>query len=149
LFGETIVEISVRAFKTCKEQGEWAELCFMAKAAGMGLPVSKPYGDSSSYDVGVECAGRILRVQVKSTLYQRPNSRSYALALHGWKFQQYAKGTVDFFAIYLIPLDIWYILPFEITGKSTSLHFTPGGKREKHKKYREAWDLLRDENPRP
>ena len=53
---------------TYKQQGEWAELCFMARAAGLGLRVSKPYGDSASYDVGVECDGRILRVQVKSTM---------------------------------------------------------------------------------
>jgi hypothetical protein len=31
----------------CKERGEWAELCFMARAAGQGLRVSKPYGDSA------------------------------------------------------------------------------------------------------
>ena len=40
--------------KNCKERGEWAELCFMARAAELGLKVSKPYGDSASYDVGVE-----------------------------------------------------------------------------------------------
>ena len=26
-----------RAIKGCKERGEWAELCFMARAAGQGL----------------------------------------------------------------------------------------------------------------
>src|ERR1700691_3889340 len=137
------MRIQDTVFRTCKEQGEWAELCFMTKAAGMGLRVVRPFGDSSSYDVGVECGDRILRVQVKTTNCQRHGTRSYGLPLHGSKLQQYAKGTIDFFAIYLIPIDAWYILPFEITGKSVSLHFTPGGKREKHKKYREAWDLLK------
>jgi hypothetical protein len=140
---ERMMESSRSVFKTSKEQGEWAELCFMTKAAGMGLRVVRPFGDSSSYDVGVECGNRILRVQVKSTIYQRPGRNSYALHLHTNNAQPYAKGTVDFFAIYLIPLDAWYILPFEMTGKSTSLHFTPGGRCEKHKKYREAWDLLK------
>lgn len=143
------MEIPATVFKTNKARGEWVELCFMAKAAGKGLPVSKPYGDSSSYDVGVECEGRILRVQIKSTIYHPPGTQSFALALHGSKYQQYAKGTVDFFAIYLIPIDAWYILPFEAAGGKLTLHFTPGGKREKHKEYREAWDLLRGENPRP
>ena len=49
--------------KTCKERGEWAELCFMARAAGRGLNVSRPHGDSASYDVGVEQNGRFLRIQ--------------------------------------------------------------------------------------
>ena len=137
------METAKRVFKTHKDQGEWAELCFMTKAAGMGLKVVRPFGDSSSYDVGVECAGGILRVQVKSSIYQRRGMRSYAVHLHTHNAQQYAKGTVDFFALYLIPVDIWYILPFEVTGNSTSLHFTPGGRYEKHKQYREAWHLLR------
>ena len=57
--------------KTCKERGEWAELCFMARAAERGLNVSKPHGDSASYDVGVEQNGRYLRIQVKSTTFCR------------------------------------------------------------------------------
>jgi len=44
--------------KGCKERGEWAELRFMARAAERGLAVSRPHGDSASYDVGVEHNGR-------------------------------------------------------------------------------------------
>ena len=40
--------------KTPKERGEWAELYFMMMAAGLGMKVSKPFGDSGRYDVGVE-----------------------------------------------------------------------------------------------
>ena len=42
--------------KGCKERGEWAELCFMARAVQHGFSVSRPYGDSSAYGVGVEYA---------------------------------------------------------------------------------------------
>ena len=55
----------------CKERGEWAELWFMALARGMGFGVLKPFGESGRYDVAVEWGGRILRVQVKSTIYCR------------------------------------------------------------------------------
>jgi len=79
------MKIQDTVFKTCKEQGEWAELCFMAKAAGMGLKVLRPFGDSSSYDVGVELPDRILRVQVKSTSGRRAGTHSYAFRLQGWK----------------------------------------------------------------
>ena len=131
------------AIKNCKERGEWAELCFMAKAAGHGLRVSKPYGDSASYDVGVERNGRILRVQVKSTLYRRRGIESYSLNVHGPRRQRYKKGTVDFFAVWVIPVGEWYIIPYAAMGKKTTLHFTAGSKRAKWARYREAWDLLK------
>ena len=133
-----------RWIESCKERGEWAELCFMAKAAEHGLRVSKPYGESASYDVGVEQDGRILRVQVKSTVYRRRGVDSYSLNVHGPRRQLYREGTIDFFAIYLIPIDTWYIFPFERIGKNFSLHFTVGSKRQKYEEFREAWHLLRE-----
>ena len=36
--------------KDKKKRGEWAESVFMARAGEQGLPVSKPWGDSRSYD---------------------------------------------------------------------------------------------------
>jgi PD-(D/E)XK endonuclease len=129
--------------RNCKERGEWAELCFMARAAGQGLKVSKPYGDSASYDVGVEHKSGILRVQVKSTLYCRRNGE-YSLNVMGPGRGRYKEGTVDFFAVYLIPIDAWYIVPYAVVGrKNLSLHFTPESRRHKYARYREAWELLR------
>jgi hypothetical protein len=107
------MESPATVFKTNKARGEWVELCFMAKAAGMGLPVSKPYGDSARYDVGVDRNGRVLRVQIKSTMRNQPGTPYYALRLVGSQERPYVKGEVDFFAAYLIPIDAWYILPFE------------------------------------
>ena len=117
------------------------ELCFMAKAAGMGMLVSRPLGDSCRYDVLVEAGGRILRVQVKSTMYRR-RGNEYSLNVMGPGRKRYKAGTVDFFAVYLIPEDTWYIIPYEAMGKSVTIHFVPGGGRQKHEKYREAWNLL-------
>ena len=114
----------------------------MARAVRLGFKVSKPWGDSSAYDVGIEAGERILRVQVKSTLYRRRGIESYSLNVHGPRRQLYRKGSVDFFAVYLIPRDTWYILPFAAMGGNFSLHFTPGAKRGKWERYREAWELL-------
>ena len=127
--------------KGCKERGEWAELCFMARAAGLGMSVSKPYGESRRYDVLVEAGGRILRVQVKSTTYCRRGGE-YSLNVMGPQRKRYAAGTVDFFAVFVIPLGEWYIIPYEAMGKRLTLHFTPGSKRSKWTRYREAWELL-------
>jgi PD-(D/E)XK endonuclease len=54
-------------FTTFKARGEWVELRFMTAALEHGYHVSKPWGDSGSYDVGVQHGTDILRVQVKST----------------------------------------------------------------------------------
>jgi hypothetical protein len=50
---------------------------------------------------------------------------------------------VDYFAIYLIPVNAWYIVPQAVMGKTCTIHFTVHSKRHKYAKYREAWDLLR------
>jgi hypothetical protein len=129
----------------CKERGEWAELYFMMMAAGQGMKVSKPFGDLASYDVGAENRRQVLRVQVKSTIYKRRNGE-YSLNVMGAQRKKYEPGTVDFFAILLIPIDDWYIIPFEVIGtKNLSLHFTPKSQRQKYGEYREAWELLRGE----
>ena len=126
----------------CKERGEWAELCFMARAAGEGIRALKPYGDSASYDLGAEGGRRIWRVQVKSTIYCR-RGREYSLNVMGPGRKRYPEGAVDFFAVFVIPLDEWYIIPYAAMGKRLTLHFTPGSKRSKWVQYREAWELLR------
>jgi PD-(D/E)XK nuclease superfamily protein len=128
--------------KGCKERGEWAELCFMARAKGLGMGVLKPYGDSGRYDVAVESGGPISRVQVKSTIYCRRGGE-YSLNVMGPGRKRYRRGTVDFFAVWVIPIGEWYIIPYEAMGKRLTMHFTPGSKRSKWMKYREAWDLLR------
>lgn len=116
----------------------------MARAKGLGMGVLKPYGESGTYDVAVESGGPISRVQVKSTIYCR-RGREYSLNVMGPGRKKYAPGTVDFFAVLLIPIDDWYVIPFEVMGrKNSSLHFTPGSRRQKYGEYREAWHLLRE-----
>jgi PD-(D/E)XK endonuclease len=130
--------------KGCKERGEWAELYFMMMAAGLGMKVSRPFGQAARYDVGVESRRGVVRVQVKSTIYKRRGD-CYSLNVMGPRRSKYVPGTVDFFAILLIPRDDWYIIPFEVMGRTnSSLHFTPSAKRQKYGNYFEAWDLLRE-----
>jgi hypothetical protein len=64
---EAVKEKDWQHFHTFKQRGEWVELQFMAHAALHRYSVSKPWGDCSAYDVGVEHGSDFLRVQVKST----------------------------------------------------------------------------------
>lgn len=125
-----------------KQRGEWAELCFMARAAELGLCVCKPYGDSAQWDVGIAHGGRLLRVQIKSTTYSRDGS--FTCNVVGPGHHGYRAGVVDFVAVYLVPVDVWYIVPFEATGGIVSLQFRPGKRGNKYSRYMEAWHLLRE-----
>jgi hypothetical protein len=114
----------------------------MARAVERGYSVSRPHGDSASYDVGVEHNGRFLRVQVKSTGYRRKGS--YTCNVVGPQHKRYPAGVVDFFAVYLVPIDLWYIIPFEVVESNLSLNLTPR-KGHKFSQYMEAWELMRGE----
>jgi hypothetical protein len=133
--------------KGTRERGAWAEMYFMVLAMSYGLKVSSPYGGFGPYDVGVENgSGPILRVQVKCTLYQC-QAGSYCMSINmkdGARGRRgYAPGTVDFFAIYIIPTDDWYIMPYAVVGdRDANVYFRPGMKEQKYEKYREAWHLL-------
>jgi hypothetical protein len=139
-----------KGFRTFKERGEWVELLFMAWALSKGLKVSKPWGDSGAYDVGIEYKGRLLRVQVKSTSYRLANGY-----LCGFKPNQrrkrYARRKVDFFAAYIVPEGVWYVIPAAVVlkTKSSDLMLCPVQPMQrdcyKYERYRDAWKQLRGE----
>ncbi len=125
---------------TYKSQGELVELRFLLRAAELGLNVSKPYGDSAPYDFLVESGGEVFKVQVKSTGFRAAKCRAYVCATHR-NSARYRAREVDFIAAYIISEDAWYIIPLRaISGREVSLH--PRFRRNKYRRYREAWDLL-------
>ena len=118
----------------------------MARAAKEGLRMAKPWGDSSRYDVVVETGGRFVRVQVKSTANRQPNG-GYVCGVHpcpGSKL--YGRGDFDFLAAYVIPLDIWFIIPGRliVSPKRTSITLYADGLVNDWTPYKEAWGLLRN-----
>jgi len=129
--------------KHCKLRGEVAELRFMARAVDNGLRIIRPWGDSSRYDFVVELNGKFLRIQVKATSTKIDNA--YSCHLSRGPQKRYTKDDIDFIAAYIIPRDIWYIVPVEMTGKST-LVLSPDKADSKHARYKEAWHLLRGES---
>ncbi len=83
----------------------------------------------------------MLRVQIKSTTYSRGGA--FTCNIVGPGHRAYAPGVVDFFAIYVVPLDLWYILPFAATEGTSSLQLAPEREGNKYQRYIEAWHLLK------
>jgi hypothetical protein len=84
-----------------KARGEWAELCFMTRAAELGLCVTKPWGDNAPYDFAVDHNGHFLRIQVKCTCKKR--SRSFICSVSNSR-GPYSAAQIDFVAAFIIPI---------------------------------------------
>ena len=130
-----------------KERGEWVELLFMANAARMGLKVAKPHGDSARYDVLVEGGGKLYRVQVKSTTFNRNGCYEclcfWSRVSKTRQSKQYSKADIDLVAAYVVPEDLWFLIPVSEL-RTTTLYLPPKqrAKRSKYGRFLEAWDLL-------
>jgi hypothetical protein len=136
---------SRKMMNNCKRRGEWAELQFMAKAAKFGLLISKPWGEMARYDMVIEAGERFVRVQVKSTISRRDGLYYMCGVKPSNTGKPYQLGEFDFLAAYVIPEDIWYIIPAElvVTGKMRAILLYPSSPSSKYGPYKEAWDLLR------
>ncbi len=126
-----------------KRRGEVSELAFFYKAAGLGFGVARPWGDSERYDFILDSGQRLWRVQVKSGCHHR--KRCYDL--HGRcgnrEKSQYTSEEIDIFVAYLVPIDVWYIIPVDEIKKKNLLFYPYGGDRCGHyEQYREAWSLM-------
>lgn len=130
-----------KIIKDHKRRGEWAESVFMARAAENGLPVSKPVGESNSFDCVVGRPGKFVAVQVKCTYAKLQTGKGYICAVIS-NGKVYPAGAFDFVAAYVIPEEAWYIVPAKlIRGQKTICLSSPAGRFEP---YREAWHLLRE-----
>ena len=136
-------------FSTFKQRGEWVELLFMAAAASHGYHILKPWGDSLAYDVAIEHAGGLLRVQVKSSSVR--NGTGYFCQFHRNYLTKhpYTVDEVDLFATYIIPVATWYLIPAAVILKPTvkvglTLYPVTALRKDRYRyeHYREAWGLL-------
>ena len=126
-----------------KARGEWAESVFVARAGENGLPVSKPWGDSNSFDCVVGRPGKFAAVQVKSTITKLRSGQGYICSACS-SHKVYRAGAFDFLAAYVIPEDVWYIIPAKEIRGLKSISLCTGEGEGKYEKYREAWKLLRE-----
>jgi hypothetical protein len=134
--------------KNTKRCGERSEAAFLHKASSLGFGVAKPWGDSERYDFILDNGRRLLRVQNKATDSIRAHAyETRATYSVGKRRAVYSSCDIDFLVAYIIPLDLWYILPVRACAPSPMLRFYPHRepKTMRLEKYREAWHLMKPE----
>jgi PD-(D/E)XK endonuclease len=139
----TTITIHAVAEPTRKRRGEAAEAAFLARATHLGFTVCLPWGDSNRYDSVVELDRGFLRVQVKSANLYAENR--YRVKTTGASGKVYTSKEIDFFVAYIVPENIWYLIPIQSIGQRKGIRFYPHTRRQSRalfEKYREAWCLL-------
>jgi hypothetical protein len=131
----------VKFIKDPKLRGEWVESVFMARAGELGFQVSRPWGDSKSYDFVIGRPGNFVSVQVKSTVFQ--SGSGYECGITGPKNEPYPRGSFDFIAAYVVLEDAWYILPASRVQGLQTVCLCSKSKVARYEGYLEAWQLLR------
>ena len=112
----------------------------MVRAAELGMEVTRPWGEMAHYDFAVEHAGGFVRVQVKSTSFL--DRGGYSCSVRGSR-GPYREGAFEFLAAYVVPEDVWFIIPAEKVVGHGGIALYPGLKKSKYGRYKEAWHLLR------
>lgn len=103
-----------------KELGLISEMRFQLAATLRGLTVSKPPADSSPYDFIVDTGKKLLRIQVKSTRQKDRSGRYHFNLKTGRQDRAYTAAEVHFFVLYIVELDLFYIIPQALLrGKKT------------------------------
>ncbi len=131
------------AFLKC--QGELAELAFLYRTSSLRLVVSKPWGDTASYDFIVDAAGQLIRVQVRSVSVAHRGAYRICCTTGAGKVPLTARD-IDLLAAYIIPLDLWYLIPVQAFSPVKGIRLRPGSHRQ-FECFCNNWSLLTGDAP--
>jgi PD-(D/E)XK endonuclease len=133
---QSIPEVHAVGLTTPKALGEAAEAAFLAKATSLGFGVAKTRGDSERYDFILDSGQNLWRIQVKSS--RRFDGSRYIVKLKG--AAAYTAKEIDFIVVYIVPENLWYVIPISVAASRGQMYVSPHGTRHfRHEKYREAW----------
>ena len=135
-----------------KLKADVAESAVVTELLKRGFRVLQPIGDRLPYDVAVDRAGRLIRIQVKSAWFNKKDA-CYVVDARRTKTNRrrmlrhrYATDDFDFAIIYLADAGVFYVMPVsEFAGYGSTITFVESEKRQRKPKsasYRERWDLL-------
>jgi hypothetical protein len=138
-------------------KGAWVEAILEARAIALDFIPCRPTGVPAPYDFILERHGLMFRVQVKSA-WKDKGGGSFVFHTTGGSNTpgRYTAETVDLLACFVVPLNVWYIVPIaEIEPQQEHLIVTPDAKshdrrgRRKpprhtrsYEAWKERWDLL-------
>jgi hypothetical protein len=122
------------------QHGDIAELVLTERAMRRGYIVSKPYGQSTPYDLVVGgLSPRLRRVQVRSA-WSISRTGSYRVSCHSKAVFTYTSGDIDLLAVYIAPEDTWYFIPVQALAPRLCVYFNPRAPGwDAWRRYREAW----------
>lgn len=128
-------------------QGNIAELSLMLRAKRAGFNVLTPYSKDSKYDCVLEKNGKFFKVQCKSTStvqHYKNGSEYYKIICSNGNTGKklYKKSEVDYFAFYIMPLDIFYVVPFNLV-KTKTVKLKPNSNDCRFKNYVEAFNIIK------
>ena len=129
--------------RNTKRAGDLAEIAFLYRAMGLGMVVSKPFGDNARYDFVVDGGRGCLRVQVKSSSRLHSEGRyNVNVGRHVAKGAvAYLASEIDFVAVLIVPEARWYIFPVAELAGRVGLKIPVAGKGP-FEGFVEAWGLL-------
>ena len=130
-----------RIIKEPKARGEWSESVFMVRAVEQGLPVSRPWGESNSFDFVVGKPGRFVSIQEKSTTVKNGGGYVCSVRKNGAKYTRWA---FDFLAAYVVQEDVWYLIPAKKVAGMGYVTLCSNSGEANFEECREAWHLLRE-----
>ena len=140
-----------------KLKADIAESSTVTELLKRGFRILRPIGDRLPYDLGVDLAGRFVRIQVKSAWFNE-RARCYTVDARRTKTnrrrmlrQRYDANDFDFAVIYIPDLHVFYVMPLSVFSRyGSTITLVESDKRQRKPKsaeYRERWDLLSNGSP--
>lgn len=128
--------------------GKFNEEYVKIKLAEQGFDLYEPVIDGHRTDLFILYRDNPIRIQVKTATYdEKYNIFRTQLKSSTKNSRIYEEKDVDFFIVKLNNLDIYYVIPFKVSLKTTVFNFSPFREKISHNNidyepYRDAFDLL-------
>ncbi|GAB4253052.1 MAG: hypothetical protein Kow0027_18100 [Saprospiraceae bacterium] len=135
-----------------KLKGDIAEQAAILSALKRGWGVATPVGDRQPYDLIFDIDGRLARIQVKSSWFDKKKG-NYVVDNRRTKTNRremvrsgYSKSEFDFALLFIEDHNCFYVMPAEVfIGYGSEIHLVETSKRQRKPAsadYREAWELI-------
>lgn len=147
-----LARLNRRSRLDTKAKGDVAEQAAILSSLKRNWGVSRPIGDRLPYDLVLDIAGCLVKVQVKSAWYYRPDdvwyvdNRRTQTNRRTMKRSRYDSLDFDFALVYLDTPALFYIFPAPVfNAYASSIAMVESNKRQRQPRsaeYRDAWALI-------